>query len=82
MSYTVTSKGTVTIPADIRRKYGIRKGSMVEFIETPEGILIIPIPRFEELFGVDREYRDRILQMVRDIEKDRREEAAHEESEL
>jgi hypothetical protein len=55
---------------------------MVEFVETPEGILILPIPRFEELFGIDREYRDRILQMIRDIEKDRREEAAHEESEL
>ncbi|MEM3088702.1 MAG: AbrB/MazE/SpoVT family DNA-binding domain-containing protein, partial [Candidatus Bathyarchaeia archaeon] len=55
MSYTVTSKGTVTIPAEVRRKYGIRKGSKVEFIETEEGILIVPIPRFEELFGVDRE---------------------------
>ncbi|MBS7644206.1 AbrB/MazE/SpoVT family DNA-binding domain-containing protein [Candidatus Bathyarchaeota archaeon] len=82
MSYTVTSKGTVTIPAEVRRKYGIRKGSKVEFIETEEGILIVPIPRFEELFGVDREYRDRILQMVRDLEKERREEAAHEKSEL
>jgi len=80
--YTVTSKGTVTIPADIRWKYGIREGSKVEFIETEDGILIIPIPRFEELFGVDREHRDRILQMVHDLEKERTEEAAHEESEL
>ena len=28
---TVTSKGQVTIPLDVRRKLGIRKGSKVEF---------------------------------------------------
>lgn len=28
---TVTSKGQVTIPRDVRRKLGIRKGSKVEF---------------------------------------------------
>ncbi|MEM2480330.1 MAG: AbrB/MazE/SpoVT family DNA-binding domain-containing protein, partial [Candidatus Bathyarchaeia archaeon] len=51
--YTITEKGTVTIPAEIRRKYNLRKGSRVEFVETDEGILIIPVVPLEELYGVD-----------------------------
>jgi AbrB family looped-hinge helix DNA binding protein len=33
----VTSKGQVTIPIDIRNKYGITPGAEVEFVEGDEG---------------------------------------------
>ena len=35
-------KGQVTLPAEIRRKLGLKKGDVVAVSETPEGILITP----------------------------------------
>lgn len=82
MSYTVTCKGTVTIPAEFRRKYRIKEGTKIEFIETEQGILLIPVPPLEELFGIDAEHKDLILKIVRNLRRERREEINHEESEL
>lgn len=78
----MTCKGTVTIPAKIRQKYGIKEGTKIEFIEVEQGILMIPVSRLEDLFGIDSKHRDIILQTVRDLERERKEEAVHEESEL
>lgn len=36
----IQEKGQVTIPAHLRRKLGLKKGDMVAFIETDQGILI------------------------------------------
>jgi len=38
----VQEKGQVTIPAEIRRKLGVKKGDLVAFIETEGGVLISP----------------------------------------
>ena len=38
----VQEKGQVTLPAQVRRRYGIRQGDLVGVTETPEGILITP----------------------------------------
>lgn len=37
----VNQRGTVTIPAKIRRKYGLRKGSKVVILEIDEGIFLL-----------------------------------------
>ncbi|MDR1188169.1 MAG: AbrB/MazE/SpoVT family DNA-binding domain-containing protein [Bifidobacteriaceae bacterium] len=34
---TMTSKGRVTVPAEIRRKLGLREGSVADFIEVRPG---------------------------------------------
>ena len=39
---TVQEKGQVTIPAEIRTKLGLKKGDLVAFIETEQGVLISP----------------------------------------
>jgi len=70
--YTVTRKGAVTIPAEIRRKYGLKKGSRVKFIETDEGILLVPIIPLEDLFGVDRDVKETVYQMIRELQEERR----------
>ncbi len=49
----VTRKGQVTIPVEQRRKYMIKEGMKVLVSDTPRGILLRPIPRLEELAGVD-----------------------------
>jgi antitoxin PrlF len=38
----VQEKGQVTIPAEIRRKLGLKKGDLVAFVETEQGVLISP----------------------------------------
>jgi len=38
----VQEKGQVTIPVEIRRKWGLEKGDLVAFVETEEGVLITP----------------------------------------
>jgi len=78
MGYTVTEKGTVTIPAEIRRKYKLKKGSRVEFIETDEGVLLVPAIPLEELFGADRDAKEKVYQTIKEQQEERRKEASEE----
>lgn len=41
-SATVTSKGQVTIPADVRARLGLRPGSRLAFVATADGYEIHP----------------------------------------
>ncbi len=38
----VQEKGQVTLPVEVRKKLGLKKGDLVAFVETPDGILITP----------------------------------------
>jgi AbrB family looped-hinge helix DNA binding protein len=38
----VQEKGQVTIPAEIRKKWGLKKGDLVAFVETEQGVMISP----------------------------------------
>ena len=38
----VQEKGQVTIPLEIRRKLNLKKGDLVTFVETEDGVLIKP----------------------------------------
>ena len=38
----VQEKGQVTIPAEIRRRLGLKKGDLVAFVETDQRVLISP----------------------------------------
>jgi AbrB family looped-hinge helix DNA binding protein len=38
----IGDKGRVTLPQDVRRRYGLKEGDLVTIIETSEGILIAP----------------------------------------
>lgn len=79
MSYTITEKGTVTIPAEIRKKYKLRKGSRLEFIETDEGVLLVPAIPLEDLFGADKDIKETVYQMIKELQEERRREASEEE---
>ena len=72
MSYTISEKGTITIPAEIRKKYKLRKGSRVKFIETDGGILLVPIVPLEDLFGIDKNAKETVYQMIRELQEERR----------
>lgn len=48
---SVTRKGQVTIPIEIRRKYGIEVGSRVEVVEEGGKIVIVKLPSIFEMAG-------------------------------
>ena len=79
MGYTITEKGTVTIPAEIRKKYKLRKSSRIEFVETSEGVLLVPVIPFEDLFGADKTIKETVYQMIKELQEERRKEASDEE---
>jgi len=58
MASQVTRKGQVTIPVELRRKHGIKQGVIVTFEDSPSGILLKVIPRFQDLIGADAENED------------------------
>ncbi len=53
MDSLVTRKGQVTVPINLRRKYGIEEGMKVTIEDSPSGIILKVIPKIEDLAGVD-----------------------------
>jgi AbrB family looped-hinge helix DNA binding protein len=41
----LTSKGQLTIPVEIRRRYGLETGDEVEFLAEPKGAYLVPLRR-------------------------------------
>jgi AbrB family looped-hinge helix DNA binding protein len=41
----VTSKGQLVVPADIRRRFGIKPGTRVKFVEEGDRIIFQPVTR-------------------------------------
>lgn len=54
METTVTRKGQVTIPVELRKKYGIREGMKVEVTDAQTGVLLRPVPDMNEWAGADK----------------------------
>ena len=68
---TVTERGMTTIPARLKRKYGIKSGMKLEVVGEERGILFVPIPRLEDLYGVDGELA---LEMIKELKAEKRKE--------
>ena len=41
-TYTIQENGQVTLPVDLREKYGLKKGDIVSFVETDQGLIVVP----------------------------------------
>ena len=52
---TVTTKGQITIPADLRRELQISEGTKLIVTREGEALKIIPVPKLSQLAGVDKE---------------------------
>jgi len=53
MKAKVSAKGWVVIPAALRKRFGLKPGSLVEFLESDERIVLAPATKdpVEELYG-------------------------------
>ena len=76
---TVTERGMATIPARVRRKYKIKPGAKLRVVEGDTGITLVPIARFEDLYGVDGESA---IASARELLRERKLEARHDSEEL
>ena len=61
---TVSSKFQIAIPKEVRERLGLRPGQKVAFIAKLDGVMMVPVPRREDLMGMARGanpegYRDR-----------------------
>jgi AbrB family looped-hinge helix DNA binding protein len=74
----VQAKGQVTIPSEIRKRLGLKKGDLVAFIETDRGVLISPqeVVAMEALDQIGRLLRekgvtqDELMESGREIRED------------
>jgi len=72
---TVTSKSMITIPSSLRRKYGIKDGDKVQFVEVDGAIMMIPVKSLAEMHGMFREHAKALLEGVRELDREHRKEA-------
>lgn len=69
----VTVKGQVVVPANIRRKFGIKKGTKIAFIEQNGKLLIQPLDKnyFESLAGILGTEGKMLKSLVEDKKRER-----------
>ncbi len=77
MSYlaTVSKKGLMTIPSEVRRKYRIKDGDRVRIIDQGGVLLMVPLTDIKALYGLGADHRERLLAAVRELEEEHDEEA-------
>ena len=72
---TVTSKSMVTIPSSIRRKFGIKEGDKVQFVEVDGAVMMIPVKSLAEMHGMFRDHAKTLIEGVRELDREHRKEA-------
>jgi AbrB family looped-hinge helix DNA binding protein len=74
----VTSKGQMVIPARLRRRYGIKMGTKIRFVERDHEILFQPVTRefIRSLCGVLRSDTSVTEELLKERGRDRQREDA------
>lgn len=69
----VTIKGQVVVPAKIRQKFGIKKGTKIAFIEQNGKLMIQPLDKsyFENLAGILGTHGKMMKSLMEDKKKER-----------
>lgn len=75
---TVTSKGQLVIPIRLRRRYGIKAGTRVRFIEKGQEIVLQPLtPAYiRSLRGLLKDYPSLTRELLEERAKDKEREEA------
>ena len=76
---TISKKGWVVIPADLREKYHLHPGTKVAFVEIEGGLQLVPVPDdpIAALVGLLKDtpelLEDLLEERRREVERDERE---------
>ena len=73
MQSTATIKGQIVIPAELRKKYGIKAGTKIQIIDENERIVLQPITR-EYIHSLRGKFRGKGLLKALAAEKKREKE--------
>lgn len=77
MKTTVSTRGQVSIPAELRKKYNIEPDSQLEWIEEGNAIRVIPLPKDPiKAFRGAGQGRYSTEKLLKDRKKERLEEKA------
>ena len=78
----VTSKGQLVVPSRLRRKYGIKPGTKVRFIERDSEIVFQPVTReyIRSVCGMLKSDLSVTQELVKERERDREREGSRIES--
>jgi antitoxin PrlF len=49
---TITSKGQVTIPAEVRRHLGLRRNQRIALVIDDEGTVCLKVPRYPDIASI------------------------------
>jgi AbrB family looped-hinge helix DNA binding protein len=66
----LTAGGMITLPAKIRQKYKLAPGDSVAIIESPDGLLIVPVVPLEKL--VNQEEASIAAEICRELVEEHR----------
>lgn len=71
----VSHKGLIAIPAELKRKYGIRECEEIILIDEGTFIVLVHRVRLADLYGSAKNYGKVIDEMIEEVYKERRIEA-------
>ena len=72
MPVKVSSKGQIVLPAELRKKYGIKAGEDVEILDFGGEIVIVPVPKTKGRgFLKFRDKLENVIAAYKRIEKER-----------
>ena len=81
MVTTISVRGQTAVPSEIRRKYNLKPHTKIEWLETPRGITVMPLPEdplksFRGMFkgsGITRELlKERAKEREHERKQDKR----------
>ena len=69
----VTTKGQIVVPSKIRKKFGIKKGTRIAFIERGGKLIIQPLDKsyFESMAGILGTNGDMLKELMEDKKRER-----------
>lgn len=69
----VTTKGQIVVPSKIRKKFGIKKGTRIAFIERDGKLIIQPLDKsyFESMTGILGTNGDMLKGLMEDKKRER-----------
>ncbi len=69
----VTTKGQIVVPSKIRKKFGIKKGTRIAFIERDGKLIIQPLDKsyFESMAGILGTNGDMLKGLMEDKKRER-----------